>query len=259
MKYLVDLDLNKNELQNVVIQNLDSNPSDPVRGQIWYLTTSNEYMYFDGTNILPIISTNSLLLTMIDDDGKVFIQLKDKDGNTISSIDIATLIGDGKLVSASLDQSDNLIINYNILGHDEQISVDFSDLDVKYYAKNGGGLLINNNNEIFIDNDVNSNDHLNADKEPSFGDNLLINFVKYNSKGLINGVGNFNVKIPSLSGSVGQKDTYSKLITYLELNNSGELVGQTIDITKVIDDNSTDEQIPTAKAVNNELLKWNAI
>lgn len=259
MKCLVDLDLNKNELQNVVIQNLDRNPLDPVKGQLWYLTTSNKYMYYDGTNILPIDSTDSLLLTMVDDNDKVLIQLKDKDGNIISSIDIATLIGTGELISAALDQSDNLIINYNILGHDEQISVDFSDLDVKYYAKNGGGLLIDNNNEIYIDNSVNPNDHLNTDKEPSFGDDMLINFVKYNSKGLVNGVGNFNIKIPSLSGRVGQKDTYSKLITFLELNNSGELVGQTIDITKVVDDNSTDMQIPTAKAVNNELLKWTSI
>lgn len=259
MKYLVDLDLNKNEIQNVVIQNLDENPSNPVRGQIWYLTTTNEYMYYDGTNILPICSVNSLLLSISDDDGKIFLSLKDKDGNIISRIDVATLIGDGKLISASLDQSDNLIINYSMLGHAEQISVDLSELDTKYYAKNGGGLLINNNNEIYIENTVTPNSSLNTDKEPSFGDDLLINFVNYNSNGLITGVGNFNIKIPTLSGSVGQKDTHAKLITYLELNNSGELVGQTIDITKVIDNNSTDLQIPTAKAVNDELSRWTSI
>lgn len=259
MKCLVDLDLNKNEIQNVVIQNLDENPPEPAIGQIWYLTTTNEYMYYNGTEILPICSVDSLLLTLSDDDGKVIIQLSDKDGNPISTIDVATLIGDGKLISASLNQSDNLIINYNILGHNEQISVDLSDLDTKYYAKNGGGLLINNNNEIYIDNTVTPSSSLNTDKEPSFGDNLLINFVNYNSNGLITGIGNFNVKVPSLSGSVGQKDNKTKLITYLELNNSGELVGQTVDITTVVDNNSTDGQIPTAKAVNNELSKWTSI
>lgn len=259
MKCLVDLDLNKNEIQNVVIQNLDENPPEPAIGQIWYLTTTNEYMYYNGTEILPICSVDSLLLTLSDDDGKVIIQLSDKDGNPISAIDVATLIGNGELISASLDQSDNLTINYNMLGHNEQISVDLSDLDTKYYAKNGGGLLINNNNEIYIDNTVTPNSSLNTDKEPSFGDDLLINFVNYNSNGLITGIGNFNIKVPSLSGSVGQKDNKIKLITYLELNNSGELVGQTVDITTVIDNNSTDEQIPTAKAVNNELSKWTSI
>lgn len=259
MKYLVDLDLNKNEIQNVVIQNLDENPSNPATGQIWYLTTTNEYMYYNGTEILPVCAVNSLSLTMADDNGKVAIQLNDKDGNLISKIDVATLIGNGELISASLDQSDNLIINYSIFGHTEQIVVDLSEVSNEYYAKNGGGILIDNNNEISINNSVTPNSSLNTDKEPSFGDNMLINFVNYNANGLITGVGNFNIRIPSLSGTVGQKDTYSKLITYLELNNSGELTGQTIDITKVVDDNSTDNQIPTARAVNNELSKWTSI
>jgi hypothetical protein len=41
MKYLSNLNLNKNELQNVRLQNLATTPADPVTGQIYYNTVSN--------------------------------------------------------------------------------------------------------------------------------------------------------------------------------------------------------------------------
>lgn len=47
---LIDLNLNKNELQNAVIQNLAAAPSNPVAGQV-YFNTSDGYLYiYDGTN-----------------------------------------------------------------------------------------------------------------------------------------------------------------------------------------------------------------
>lgn len=51
IKYLNNIDLSQNELQNAVVQNLGSNPSSPLEGQIYFNTTSgNKKLWlYDGS------------------------------------------------------------------------------------------------------------------------------------------------------------------------------------------------------------------
>lgn len=51
---LVDLDLNKNELQNAVVQNLAAAPASPVAGQIWYNSTDHLIYFNNGTDNVPV-------------------------------------------------------------------------------------------------------------------------------------------------------------------------------------------------------------
>jgi hypothetical protein len=48
-QFLVDINLNKNELQNSVIQNLASDPDNGVTGQLYYNTVVNKLRVFNGT------------------------------------------------------------------------------------------------------------------------------------------------------------------------------------------------------------------
>jgi hypothetical protein len=47
--YLTSINLNKNEIQNVRLQNLASDPSSPVLGQFYFNTTDNAIKYYDGS------------------------------------------------------------------------------------------------------------------------------------------------------------------------------------------------------------------
>ena len=52
IKYLNNVDLSKNQLQNAVIQVLASDPSGAVEGQIYYNSTDGVLKYYDGTRLV---------------------------------------------------------------------------------------------------------------------------------------------------------------------------------------------------------------
>ena len=49
MLFLTNINLNKNELQNAVIQNLSADPASPRTGQIYYNTNDKVLKQFNGT------------------------------------------------------------------------------------------------------------------------------------------------------------------------------------------------------------------
>src|SRR5581483_6901317 len=61
-KVLSNLDLNLNQILNLVLQQLASDPGSPSTGQIWYNTTTNYAKYYNGSAsviLYPAASTNT--------------------------------------------------------------------------------------------------------------------------------------------------------------------------------------------------------
>lgn len=60
-KFLVGIDLNKNELSNAVIQNLATAPASPVPGQIYYNTSDNALYFYDNNSWVNVLNESEVI------------------------------------------------------------------------------------------------------------------------------------------------------------------------------------------------------
>jgi hypothetical protein len=60
-KFLVSIDLNKNELQNAVIQNLATAPATPLDGQIYYNTSDDTLYFWNGSAWINVVQQAEIL------------------------------------------------------------------------------------------------------------------------------------------------------------------------------------------------------
>lgn len=87
--FLVPIDLNGNEIQNVLAQQLASDPGSPVEGQFWYNSTSHELKYYDGTSVIVVGSASD---EMVQDIVGAMVS-----GNTETGISVVYQDSDGTL------------------------------------------------------------------------------------------------------------------------------------------------------------------
>lgn len=98
MKFLNNIDLNKNELQNAVIQNLASSPSNPEEGQMYHNTTEHKTYIFDGTSWVDVTAAPETGTTD-------YADLSNK-----PQINSVTLSGNKSLSDLGIEPADNTIV-----------------------------------------------------------------------------------------------------------------------------------------------------
>jgi hypothetical protein len=117
-KVLVNLDLSKNQLLNVALQNLSSAPSAPVAGQIYFNTTDARIYFWDGTawvdisgDLRSIIGGAGITATVSADGDEVTLDVN-VDNTTIEIVGDTVRVKDLGISTAKL--ADNAVTTVKV-------------------------------------------------------------------------------------------------------------------------------------------------
>jgi len=88
MKYLNNLNLNQNELQNAIIQKLSTAPSTPVEGQVYYNTANHAFYVYNGTDWITYADASGAMV--VHDNDYHSVDFEDSANKENTTIDTST-------------------------------------------------------------------------------------------------------------------------------------------------------------------------
>jgi hypothetical protein len=128
LEFYSSLDLNKNELQNAVVQNLGTAPSSPVEGQLYYDSTEGdkEVYVWNGTSWVSLSGGGGDITGVVAgagmtggaDDGEATLNVIGGDGITVNANDVAITAAQTTITSIS-----NAALK---IGRDQDNLIDFA-------------------------------------------------------------------------------------------------------------------------------------
>ncbi|SHJ25341.1 hypothetical protein SAMN02745163_01570 [Clostridium cavendishii DSM 21758] len=159
MKFLTNLDLNKNELQNARIQNLAAPPNNPLSGQAYYNTKDNIAYIFDGTTWRNLFSMSiEEVITLLNKSN-----YKIDDDNLSNNVNDAVIKRHEHINASILNVITQELINkWNLAEVNAKSYADkqINDYKIRPATKNTlGGIKVGANLSINEDGTLNANDN----------------------------------------------------------------------------------------------------
>jgi hypothetical protein len=171
INYLSSINLNKNELQNGVIHVLASNPSNPVEGQIYYNSTDQKLLFYDGTNWIDASGD----LKSVNTNTTSTISVTDPDGPNPRLDTITAAVANGGTALATGDQIfDHVATSIGNVSFTLQGTTNEIEVTDGLNMGDGSTATIGLPNDVTVTNDLNVGNNLDVTGNAVIDGNLTV-------------------------------------------------------------------------------------